>query len=72
MLTSKEIKKIKTEANTYNHQEKKSTKTGGRYGHKGETLTKEKLITKIKDNNILEKSDTLYKRYIKTKRYRKV
>ena len=50
--TSKEIKKIKTGANLYNHREKKSTKTGGQYGHKGETLTKEKLITKIKDNNI--------------------
>lgn len=50
--TSKEIKKVKTGANTYNHREKKSTKTGGQYGHKGETLTKEKLLTKIKDNNI--------------------
>lgn len=50
--TSKEIKKTKTGANVYNHREKKSIKTGGRYGHKGETLTKEKLITKIKENNV--------------------
>lgn len=50
--TSKEMKKRKTGANTYNHREKKSNKTGGQFGHKGETLTKEKLEAKIKDSNI--------------------
>ena len=50
--TSKEIKKTKTGTNTYNHRMKSSLKNGGQFGHKGETLTKEKLLTKIKDNNI--------------------
>lgn len=52
--TSKEIKKTKkkTGTNTYNHREKKSKKNGGQFGHKGETLTKEKLLTKVKENNI--------------------
>ena len=50
--TSKELKKAKTGANIYNHRKKKSTKTGGQFGHKGETLIKEKLLIKIKDNNI--------------------
>ena len=50
--TSKEIKKTKTGANTYNHRKKSSHKNGGQFGHKGETLTKEKLLTKIKHNDI--------------------
>ena len=50
--TSKEIKKVKTGTNTYNHRKKSNTTNGGQYGHKGETLTKEKLQAKIKDNNI--------------------
>ena len=50
--TSKEIKKTKTGTNTYNHRKKSAIKTGGQCGHKGKTLTKEKLLTKIKDNNI--------------------
>ena len=50
--TSKEIKKTKTGTNTYNHRIKKSVKTGGQFGHKGETLTKEKLIANINANNI--------------------
>lgn len=52
--TSKEIrsKHVKTGANAYNHREKTSKKTGGQFGHKGRTLTKEKLLTKIKENNI--------------------
>lgn len=48
--TSKEIRKSKV--NTYNHRKKSSNKTGGQYGHKGRTLTKEKLMDKIKNNNI--------------------
>lgn len=52
--TSKEIKKSKnkTRTNMYNHRGKTSKKNGGQLGHKGNTLTKEKLINKIKDNNI--------------------
>lgn len=50
--TSKEIKKAKTGANIYNHRKKSIAKNGGQFGHKGETLTKEKLLTKIKNNNI--------------------
>lgn len=52
--TSKEIKKAKnkTGTNTYNHRDKKSQKNGGQFGHKGETLTKEKLLTKIRENNV--------------------
>ena len=53
--TSKEIGKSKhpkTGANTYNHREKNNKSTGGQIGHKGETLTKEKLQNKIKENNI--------------------
>lgn len=60
--TSKEIKKSKkkTGANTYNHREKKSKKSGGQIGHKGKTLTKEKLITKINENNIKVKKIVHY------------
>ena len=50
--TSKEIKKVKTGANTYNHRKKSNTKNGGQFGHKGITLTKEKLLSKVNDNNI--------------------
>ncbi len=52
--TSKEIgaKHIKSGTNTYNHRERSRTKTGGQLGHKGRTLTKEKLISKIKESNI--------------------
>jgi len=50
--TSKEIKKVKNGANTYNHRKKSKVKTGGQYGHKGETLTKEKLLAKINEKNI--------------------
>lgn len=50
--TSKEIRKTKTGTNTYNHRKKDITKTGGQYGHKGKTLTKEKLLAKINDKNI--------------------
>ena len=52
--TSKEIKtkNNKTRTNTYNHREKKLRKNGGQFGHKGNTLTKEKLINKINENNI--------------------
>lgn len=50
--TSKEVKKKKTGTNTYNHREKKYNKTGGQYDHKGKTLTKEKLLTKIKNNKL--------------------
>lgn len=50
--TSKEIGKKKTGANTYNHRTTSSNKTGGQIGHKGETLTKEKLKNKIKETNI--------------------
>ena len=50
--TSKEIRKTKTGTNTYNHRKKGINKTGGQYGHKGETLTKEKLLAKINDKNI--------------------
>ena len=53
--TSKEIKKVKTGSNTYNHRKKSETKSGGKCGHKGETLTKEKLLTKINDKNIAVK-----------------
>lgn len=58
--TSKEIKKSKTGSNLYNHREKSYKETGGQVGHKGETLTKEKLLTKIKDNNIQVKQITHY------------
>lgn len=53
--TSKELSydKHKTRANAYNHREKRNnSKTGGQVGHKGETLTKEKLLKKITDYNI--------------------
>ena len=53
--TSKEIENSKHErkgTNTYNHREKTMAKTGGQFGHQGRTLTKEKLKTKIKENNI--------------------
>ena len=52
--TSKEIvnKHTRTGANTYNHRQKSTSKSGGQFGHKGTTLTKEKLQTKIKENNI--------------------
>ena len=50
--TSKEIRKEKTGANLYNHREKTSRKTGGQNNHKGETLTKEKIEQKIKDNDL--------------------
>jgi len=60
--TSKEIKKSqnKTGTNTYNHREKSFKSSGGQIGHKGETLTKEKLITKIKENNIKVKQFVHY------------
>ncbi len=56
--TSKEIgtKHNKSGTNTYNHREKTKKKTGGQIGHKGHTLTKEKLISKIKENNIKTKT----------------
>ena len=52
--TSKEIKtsKHKTGVNKYNHREKTTKKNGAQDGHKGRTLTKEKLLNKIKKNNI--------------------
>ena len=50
--TSKEIKKVKTGTNTYNHRKKSTKKNGGQFGHKGETLTREKLLAKINNNNI--------------------
>lgn len=53
--TSKEIvktKEPKSGTNTYNHREKSPRLTGGQVGHKGKTLTKKKLETKIKENNI--------------------
>lgn len=53
--TSKEIvknKHTKTGTNTYNHRTKSHNKTGGQFGHKVETLTKEKLKRKIEGNNI--------------------
>lgn len=58
--TSKEIKKSKTGVNTYNHRKNSINKTGGQYGHKGRTLTKEKLENKIKDNNISVKEIVHY------------
>ena len=58
--TSKEIKKVKTGSNTYNHRKKSSLKNGGQFGHKGETLTKEKLLAKINENNIPVKKITHY------------
>lgn len=53
--TSKEIGKKKTGTNTYNHRIKSANKTGGQFGHKGRTLTKEILEKQIKDNNIFVK-----------------
>lgn len=53
--TSKERKKEKSGANTYNHRKNSTKSTGGQLGHKGETLTKEKLETKIKENKISTK-----------------
>ena len=52
--TSKEIKKSKNKkrTNTYNHRDKTTKASGGQIGHAGQTLTKEKLVTKIKENNI--------------------
>ena len=53
--TSKEIKprnEKKTGANTYNHREKSGNKTGGKFGHKGKTLSKEIIERKIKQNNL--------------------
>lgn len=50
--TSKEINTKHSKTNTYNHRQKSHTKTGGQFGHKGKTLTKEKLLNKIRKNNI--------------------
>ncbi len=52
--TSKEIghKKHNNSVNTYNHREKSTKRPGGQVGHKGTTLTKEKLQKKMKENNI--------------------
>lgn len=52
--TSKEIKKTKhiIRTNEYNHRKKNFRKNGGQFGHKGDTLSKEKLINKINENNI--------------------
>ena len=50
--TSKEIKKIKTGSNIYNHREKTERTTGGQINHKGETLTKKKIEQKVKENNL--------------------
>ena len=56
--TSKEIKSSKTKTenknktNTYNHRTKSYKKSGGQIGHKGETLTKERLVTIINNKNI--------------------
>lgn len=58
--TSKEIKKFKTGVNTYNHRKKSNSKSGGQYGHKGSTFTKEKLETKINNNNVPVKEITHY------------
>lgn len=60
--TSKEIstKHIKSITNTYNHRGKSRTKTGGQFGHKGCTLTKGELISKINENNIKVKTLTHY------------
>ena len=60
--TSKEIRKVKTGSNIYNHREKTNRKTGGQRNHKGETLTKGKIEQKIKDNNLKVKE---IKHYIK-------
>ncbi len=60
--TSKQIRKNKTYLtgpNTYNHRERKFKSTGGQIGHKGETLTKEKLETKIKENRIPTKKSSI-------------
>ena len=58
--TSKENKRSKTGVNTYNHRKKSNNKSGGQYGHKGSTLTKEKLETKINDNNVPVEEITHY------------
>lgn len=52
--TSKEIvpKHTKTGPNTFNHRKKSKARSGGKIGHKGTTLTKEKLLNKVKENNI--------------------
>ena len=50
--TSKEIRKVKSGANIYNHREKTKRLSGGQQHHKGKTLTKEQLEQKIKDNNL--------------------
>ena len=50
--TSKEIRKIKTGANIYNHRKKTNRKTGGQINHKGITLTKKEIEEKIKDKNL--------------------
>lgn len=50
--TSKEIGRKRTGVNTYNHRTKTAKKAGGQLGHKGVTLTKERLEEKIKTNNI--------------------
>lgn len=50
--SSKEIGNKKTGTNMYNHRKKSNRKTGGQLGHKGETLTKEKITEIINDNNI--------------------
>lgn len=50
--TSKEIKKVKSGANIYNHRKKTKRLSGGQQNHKGKTLTKEQLEQKIKENNL--------------------
>ncbi len=52
--TSKEMgyNRAKTGANSYNHREKTNKKTGGQFGHKGKTLTKEQMEQLIQDKNL--------------------
>lgn len=58
--TSKELtkgnKKNINRTNKYNHRQKNNLKTGGQKGHKGTTLTKDKLCNKIKEKNVKTKN----------------
>lgn len=61
--TSKEIKS-KSRTNTYNHRKPSIKTTGGQLNHKGETLTKEKIEQRSKENNLKIR---VFKHYIKGK-----
>lgn len=58
--TSKEIKQKHPRTNTYNHRQPTSRKTGAQVGHVGRTLTKEKIVSIMRELNIRPKKVVHY------------